>query len=110
MMSFVSASMAVHVQMSPQLSGFFFSGTFLGFGSNERPDFVTLDAGGVDIANVLVVERCARIPELYEKLTDRVLRETCEPHGAPDAVPFHERGYNAGAVRLAQLIHFPVQI
>jgi hypothetical protein len=105
-MSFVSASRAVHVQVSPApLIGFFIAETFFLFGCGEAPNFIALNALGLYAPHMLVMEDCANLASFFEELRYGVDRHIAYARDRPHGRTFAEHCEDLDARGDRELVH-----
>jgi len=75
------------------------------FRSDERPDFIALNATGLQVANVSIVVGSAGGAQVANELFNRHSRHASHASRAPEAVAFHKAVDDLGALFRAQPVH-----
>ena len=75
------------------------------FGICERPNFIALDHGRSEVANVLVVIPCASFASVDQQLVDGIFGHVRDPRGCTNAVTLNKKADNQDAGFSVQFSH-----
>jgi hypothetical protein len=104
--SFASASIAVHVHVSPAASGAaLVAATLFMLGVGEAPNLIDLNAIGLSVADAGIAESHACRASVNQEFRTRVLAGTHRPRNGADRLTFAEKMKDASAIRGRELAH-----